>query len=143
MSNYFAILISTRLAIFSVELIVVYVFVQRFSRYYNWYSFKKLGTNKDLKDVLKTRKQLVLVFEIIIVFRFKNILSTRLVLLPEYMFYIVNVIDTTVAAMFFYYQKSENSSVRMFVIAFYVCSVLRIITTISIYANILFSYDQM
>lgn len=141
--KHIAVLFSARLAVLLVELIVLYVFVQRFSRYYNWYSFKRLGTDKDLKDALKTRKQLVLVYKIILVFKFRNILTRRIVLTHKYMFYIVNIIEIAVAAIFFYSQKSENMLVRMIVIAFYIFSEILIITTISIHASSLFSHDQM
>lgn len=142
-NRHFAVLLSVRLVVLVVELVVVYVFVRRFSRHYSWYSFKKLGTDKSLKDAHMTRKQLVLVFKILLVFRFRNMMTTRLVLIPTYMFYTVNILDIAVAAVFFYYLRSENTGVRIFVFVFYVLSAMSLVVMMCVHTKTLFSYGQM
>lgn len=142
-SGYSAIIFATKLVMICITLAVVGFFVKRLSSLYSWHYFKRIGANKDLRDALKTRKQLVLAFKILIVVRIKNILAMHAVLVSIYTFYILNIFYVMVAIVFLSFQRSENKKIRLFIISTHVLDEIRLLVLLVKNVRLLLSPRKM
>lgn len=114
---YLIVAVSMKFAVVCTTIAVTYLFVRRFSKAYNWHLFKKMGASKHLKNALKTRKQLVLGFKILLVLRIRNVLTVHIKLLPSVYFYAANTLSILIYSLFLYSQNSESNTTRIFMIA--------------------------